>query len=414
MNILWINQFAVAPDQAGGTRHFSFARRLVRLGHDVTIVASDMNYLTRDVRPGSQGFQTEMREGVRFHWLGTGAHRGTRISRAFNFLRFASAVLSGPGFDKLPRPDVVIGSTPSPFAALAALRVARRIGATFVLEVRDLWPQTLVEIGNLSPYHPFVLLLGLIQKRLYRQASRIVTLLPGSRDEIVRRGGRADHVAWIPNGIDLDLCGAVAGAAPDDGRFDVVYAGAHGTANALDTIAQCAALLEHEGGRISFHLYGDGPEKARLATAARERGATNIRFHDPVPKAQVYAVLAKADAFVLVLKKSGLYRHGFSLNKLWDYMAAGRPIVFSADAAQNVVDEARCGVTVPAEDPQAMAGALKALADLPASERDAMGRRGRAFVEANHDIAGLARKLESVLNDALESRRPRRAARAGR
>lgn len=409
MNILWINQFAVAPDQAGGTRHFSFARRLVQSGHDVTIVASGMNYLTRDVRQGSQEFTTETREGVRFHWLSTGAHSGTRFSRALNLFRFASGILRVPGFDRLPRPDVVIGSSPSPFAALAALCVARRIGATFVLEVRDLWPQTLVEIGNLSRYHPFVLLIDAIQRRLYRNASRIITLLPGSRDEIVKCGGRADDIAWIPNGIDLDLCGAATRSAPDDGRFDVVYAGAHGTANALDTIVACAAILEREGSGTMFHLYGDGPEKARLAGVAIERGANNIRFHDPVPKAQVYEVLAAADAFVLVLKKSGLYRHGFSLNKLWDYMAAGRPIVFSVDAEQNVVEEARCGLTVPAEDAQAMAAAVRTLAGMSAEEREAMGRRGRRFVEEHHDIAGLAQRLENVLNDALGSTRRHKA-----
>lgn len=413
MNILWVNQFAVAPDQAGGTRHFSFARRLVQLGHDVTIVASGMNYLTRDVRPGSQGCSTEMRDGVRFHWLSTGTHSGTRSSRGLNLFRFASTVLRRPGFDGLPVPDVVIGSSPSPLAALAAMRVARKSGAVFVLEVRDLWPQTLVEIGNLSPYHPFVLLLDAVQRRLYRQASRIVTLLPSSREEIVRRGGRADHVVCIPNGVDLHLRGAVGRSAPVDGRFDVVYAGAHGTANSLDTIVDCAAILEREGSRITFRMYGDGPEKERLARSAIDRGAANIRFHDPVPKARVYEVLEAADACVLALKRSDLYRHGFSLNKLWDYMAAGRPIVFAADAPQNVVEVTRCGITVPAEDPREMADALRALAGSTANERDEMGQRGRRHVEEHHNVESLAGSLEAVLNDALDSARGRRAAGAG-
>jgi glycosyltransferase involved in cell wall biosynthesis len=401
MNILWVNQFAIAPDQAGGTRHFSFAKRLVELGHDVTIVASDMNYLTRGVRRGSQAYSTETRDGVRFHWLGTGAHSGTHSSRALNLFRFAATVLRRPGFDGLPEADVVIGSSPSPLAALAALRVARRTGAVFVLEVRDLWPQTLVEIGNLSPYHPFVLLLGVIQRRLYGQASRIITLLPASREEIVKRGGRADRITCIPNGVDLHLRGALAGSAPVNGRFDVVYAGAHGTANALDAIVDCAAILEREGSGITFHLYGDGPEKERLARSANDRRAANIRFHDPVPKARIYEVLAAADACVLALKKSGLYRHGFSLNKLWDYMAAGRPIVFAADAPRNVVDVAGCGFTVPAEDPRAMADALTALAGLSARDRDEMGQRGRRYVEEHHDVDRLAGTLEGVLNEAL-------------
>ena len=401
MNILWVNQFAIAPDQAGGTRHFSFAKRLVELGHDVTIVASDMNYLTRGVRRGSRAYSTEMRDGVRFHWLSTGAHSGTRSSRALNLFRFAATVSQRPGFDLLPEADVVIGSSPSPLAALAAMRVARRIGAVFVLEVRDLWPQTLVEIGNLSPYHPFVLLLTVIQRRLYRRASRIVTLLPASREEIVKRGGRADHITCIPNGVDLRLRGAIRGSAPVAGRFDVVYAGAHGTANALDTIVECAAILEREGSAITFHLYGDGPEKERLARSAIDRGAANIRFHDPVPKAAIYEILAASDACVLALKKSDLYRHGFSLNKLWDYMAAGRPIVFAADAPRNVVDVAECGLTVPAEDPQELADALKALAGLSAPERDEMGQRGRLYVEEHHNVERLAGTLEGVLNQAL-------------
>lgn len=410
MNILWVNQFAVAPDQAGGTRHFSFARRLVQLGHDVTIIASGMNYLTRDVRPGSRDYTTEMRDGVRFHWLSTGAHSGTRSSRGVNLFRFASTVLRRPGFDTLPKADVVIGSSPSPLAALAAMRVARKSGAVFVLEVRDLWPQTLVEIGNLSPYHPFVLLLDVVQRILYRRASRIVTLLPTSREEIVRRGGRADHVVCIPNGVDLHLRGDVARAEPVDGRFDVVYAGAHGTANSLDTIVDCAAILEREGSPIMFRMYGDGPEKERLERSTSDRGASNIRFHAPVPKAKVYEILAGSDACVLALKRSDLYRHGFSLNKLWDYMAAGRPIVFAADAPQNVVEATRCGITVPAEDPQEMADALRTLAGSTATERDDMGQRGRRHVEEHHNVERLAGSLEAVLNDAVDSARGGRAA----
>jgi glycosyltransferase involved in cell wall biosynthesis len=230
-------------------------------------------------------------------------------------------------------------------------------------------------------------------------------LLPGSREEIAKRGGNAGHIVCIPNGVDLQLCGAVAPPAPVAGRFNAVYAGAHGTANALDTIVECAAILELEGSPVVFNLYGDGPEKERLARSARDLGATNVRFHDPVPKRKIYEILATADACVLALKDSALYRHGFSLNKLWDYMAAGRPIVFSADTTQNDVELARCGMTVPAEDPQAMAGAFRALAGFSAAERDEMGRRGRRHVEEHHDVQGLADRLEGVLRDALESAR---------
>jgi len=172
-----------------------------------------------------------------------------------------------------------------------------------------------------------------------------------------------------------------------------MYLGAHGQANALDVLIKGAKIVQNQGYRdIHFVLIGDGPEKPRLVALANELGLENIEFRESVPKSSVSKVLCEADALVAVVHPR-FFTSGGSLNKLPDYMASGRPVIFTASAANNPVEEARCGLTVPPQDPEALADAVLKLSQMPKEEREAMGRRGREYVEKYHAIPVLAEKL---------------------
>ena len=196
----------------------------------------------------------------------------------------------------------------------------------------------------------------------------------------------------------------------EDGPLVVTYAGAHGPVNALDTVLDTAAALGRtQPGRWEFRLIGDGVEKLRLESRAASEGIASIRFLDPVPKSEIYALLDEADIFVLPLTRGELFRHGVSPNKLFDYMATGRPIVYAVDSSNDPVTECGAGIRVPPEDPSAMADALKQLQALAADERFAMGMRGRRYAADNHDLHALAARLEKVLvSSVADKRRPSR------
>jgi glycosyltransferase involved in cell wall biosynthesis len=404
MKVWIINQYVIAPGQAGGTRHHCLARELVKQGHEVTIVASSFDHYTRKETRLVDGqlYETEVSDGVTFVWLRTPPYPGNTIARMWNMLVFAWRVLQRKGFRNLPRPDVIWGSSPHLFAALAAERVAFRLKVPFVLEVRDLWPQSLIELGSVSPRHPIARGLLCIEKHLYRRAKHIISLLQGAPDHMVSKGARRDDITWIPNGMDVDLFPQPA-PLPNNPVFTVMYAGAHGLANALDPILDAAGILQREGyqDRILFRFVGDGPSKPGLRARALAEGIHIVQFEDSVPKVRMFETLSGADAFVVCMKASPLYRWGISLNKVFDYLACARPIVFAGDSPYNQVSAAGAGLTVPPENGRAIADAIKKLLETPVVERAEMGLKGRRHVEEFYSMEVLGRRLEQVLRLAV-------------
>jgi len=327
------------------------------------------------------------------------AYRGN-MARLWNMFVFAFEVWVGLGTRKLRKPDIVIGSSLTLFAALAAEQLARRKGVPFILEIRDLWPQTLIDIG-MRLHHPAVVMFGLIERHLYRHADKIVTLLPNASEYMVPKGARATDISWIPNGVDVELMPLPRPPMSHD-VFTVMYAGSHGMTDALEPVLDAAAILNKEApGRFCFRFVGDGPNKRELRRRVETENIANVVFDDPVPKRDVFCILQDADAFIINTRKTDLYRYGISPNKLHEYMAAARPTVFAGSSHNNPIAEAAAGITVAPGDSRAIATAVKTLAAMSDDERWNMGLRARRYIEEHHDFTGLARRLERVLQDAL-------------
>jgi len=404
---LWIvNEYAVSPLEPGGTRHYSLARGLVALGHEVELIASARNNFTGNV---AQVSNSDI-DGVSLTFVAAeklpipAIGRG-RVASMLAFARSLRRVLQ----NRSSRPDVLIGSTPNLFVATAAYLEARRMGVPFVLEVRDIWPETLVDLGGYSRWNPGVLLFDVLARFLYRRADHVITLLPFAGEHIKAKGGSDKRITWVPNGIDLGLLpslGQESAVADGTGPFTITYAGAHGLANALDAILDAARLLdERHPGRYHFRFIGNGHDKSRLVERASTEGIANVSFLDPVPKRDVYRFLVDSDALVVNMNEGGLYRFGISFNKLFYYLAVGRPIVFGSAARNDPVRDAGAGLCVAANDVGALAQAVEQLAGLPAEEREKMGARGRAYVEEHHDMTKLAARLSDVLESLVSQHR---------
>jgi glycosyltransferase involved in cell wall biosynthesis len=413
MRIWILNHYAVTPGQGSGTRHYDMARWLVQRGHRVVIFASSFDHVSRVERLAPGRLRAEQNVGgVDFVWLRTVAYRTNSSRRIANMLSYAVHALSVQ--HRYARPDVVIGSSVHPFAGLAAYAIARIRACPFVFEVRDLWPQTLIDLGEMPADSLSARSLRKLERFLYRRAARVVTLLPRAEDYIVRSGIPRSRIAYIPNGVVIaDRSESPMGswyarlqAWRAGASFVAAYIGAHSYVYGLDVLLDAARpLRDRDGGWIGLVLVGDGPEKDRLVRRASRERLSNVLFLDPVPKRQVPALLRSVDAGIVHVRRNRVHRFGISFNKLFDYLASERPIIFACAAVNDPVAESGAGVSIEPDSPEAMAGALALMASTPVEERRAMGERGRAYVRRHHDIPMLADRLASVLEEEITAAR---------
>lgn len=398
MKIWIVHQYAIPPYQAGITRHFSFASYLIKKGHSVTIIAASFDHVKQQENRLDDDEQSRIEwvDGVKFVWLRTPAYKGNGAKRFWNMLAFAYKVYKKNALKEEEKPDLIWGSSPHLFAALTACLLAKRLRVPFILEVRDLWPQSLIDLGGISARHPVILLMRRIESYLYKQADKIISLLPAVAPYMIERGASAEKIVWLPNGAFLNNDVVPLKQKKD---FKVLYAGSHGLANNLDYLLDAAKIMQekYRDLPIQVQLLGDGPQKENLQARVLNESINNVRFLDAVPKTQVYDYLSGADALIILLKASPLFHWGISPNKLFDYMAVARPIVFGIETSHNPVEQASAGLTVSPNKAAEIADALVELFYLPIEARQEMGRCGRNYVEKNHDLQMLSEKLEVLL-----------------
>jgi glycosyltransferase involved in cell wall biosynthesis len=300
--------------------------------------------------------------------------------------------------------DLVWGTSPPIFQAGTSwlLAVVRR--APFVFEVRDLWPAFAVEVGVL---HQRVLIRAAeaFERFLYRRADLVIVNSPGFIDHVTRRGAR--RVEVVPNGSDTTMF-EHAGVGNKfrqennlEGKYILLYAGAHGLSNDLGIVLEAAAKLG-DMPDVSFVLVGDGKEKPGLEARARAMGLNNVIFLPPVPKMKMPDVLAAADACLAILKPIPIYGTVYP-NKVFDYMAAGRPVILAMTGViRAVVESAQAGIPIDPGDPLALANAVRFLAAHPEDARK-MGMNGRRCVQEQYDRQVIGEKFARILEKLLES-----------
>lgn len=410
MHVLLIHQAYAGPRDPGGTRHHELATYLASRGHRTTIIASEVSYLTGTAVAAGD---TEETPGVRVIRLpGSELHRSF-VARGTAFAQFGARALQTAL--SIPDVDVVWGTTPPLPQLMPAWLASLRSKGGLVVEERDLWPEFAIGMGVLKP--GAVTDGALAFKRwVYRRAKRVVINSPGFLPFLKSYGVDEAKIHVVPNGVDPapfdpELRGEEHRAAwGADDRFVALYAGALGPANALDVVLDAADELR--GTRALFVLVGDGKARPDLERAASERGLDNVRFVPAVPKDQVPGVLAAADACLACLRDIPLFRTTYP-NKVFDYMAAGRPTLLQIDGViRQVVEEAHAGLFVPPGDAHALASAVRQMMDHPDAARE-MGRRGRKVVCERFDRRLQGEQIEALFAELVPSApRARRAAKS--
>ena len=388
MKILLINQVFVSPNEPGHTRHFEMGKYLKECGHELVIVASDLNYQTGQRTVERHGLYAEQNfDGVRVlrSYIYPAIHRSYfwRVVAFFSFM--FSSILTAM---RVKDVDLVLGTTPPIFQAVSAWVVATLRRKPFLLEVRDLWPEFGISMGVLK--NPIIIALSRwLEMFLYKRATHILVNSPAYREYMLTKGVPANKVTYIPYGTDVDMFNpSIDGSSIRkelglEGKFVVLYAGALGQANDIDTLLRAAERLKQEED-VSFVLFGDGKERARLESEAKNKNLHNVIFAGTRPKRDMPLIVASADACLAILQDIPAFRTTYP-NKVFDYMAAGRASIIVIDGiTRELIESSQGGVFVKPADDAMLAQKILGLARNPEKVKE-MGANAREYLVKNLD-----------------------------
>lgn len=394
-------------------RHSYFAQQLGNRGHNVKLFATSFKHNDfKEIKkyPDDKYSFKESEESYQRVWIKTSPYKGNGLKRLFNQISFAYR--SYKVGSKMKKPNIIIGSSVHLFTCLAAFFLAKKHNVPFIFEVRDLWPQTLIDLGVLSNKNPVTIFFRFLEKFLYKKADKIISVLPEGDKYISSLGINKEKIVHIPNGVDLiwfdnNAEGEIENEKLNDFFINTEgliysYTGAHGLANGLETLVKAAKKIQNKGIKgINFLLVGSGPEKDRLIKLAKQYNLKNLTFIPRVNKNIVPKILIKSDVCLFHLRETPVFKYGISSNKIFDYLASGKPMISALKATFDFADVANCGIAILPENPEKLADAVIKMSKMTESERKKFGENGRKFVEQNHDYAILADRLLKVIEEVM-------------
>lgn len=405
MRIVFFTHYYPPEVNAPASRTSEHARVWARDGHDVTIVTCAPNHPSGKVYPGYRNrlMQREMQDGIEIVrvWTYLAANEGF-ARRTANYVSYAlSSALALP---RIAKPDVVVSTSPQFFCGLTGLLAKFVLRVPWVLEIRDLWPESIVTVGAMKKGR-VTRFLEWLERLAYRRADGIVSVTDSFVPHISERGG-AGKIAVIKNGANLDFFRAGADSSDTrrklglEGKFVAAYVGTHGMAHGLDTILDAAKLLEASDPDIVFLLVGDGAERARLEKRKDDMGLANVLMLGQLPKADMPGIWSATDASIIHLRKDDLFKKVLP-SKMFEAMAMSCPIVLGVEGeASDVLKEAGAGLAIEPGDAQQLASAVRQLARDPELCRR-LGAQGAAHVREHYDRSVLAKRYIGILNAAV-------------
>jgi glycosyltransferase involved in cell wall biosynthesis len=408
MNIWIFNHYAIAPGSSGGTRHYDLAKELVKQGHEVTIFASSFDHQTRKnkhITNSADKYKKETFNGVQYIWTKTYPYQRNDWRRVVNMLSYMFRVLY---YSKKASecPDVVVGSLMHPLAAFIGYVIAKKKGSKFYFEERDLWPQTLIDLGKVSKRNPIVWFLSMLELFLYKKADRVIVLFDKAVNYVEQRGINREKITYLPNGVDLTRYNEEAMPIPTEieeilvglkDKFIAIYTGTHGLANNLDAILETAKILKKQKkDQIHFLLVGDGPEKKRLMKYRDEEVLDNVTFIPSVAKEQIPTILKHTDVGLLPLQDSPVFKWGISPNKMFDYMASKLPVMLLCDLDGSQIEKSGGGSVIRNDFSKTLANELLKYEEDREGTKE-KGQKAFLYVEKHHSWKSLSVKFLEML-----------------
>lgn len=404
MKIWLINHYAVPPQYYPLARQNYFARYLMQAGHEVTIFAastvhnSDLN-LIEDNTP----YREDVVDGVHYVLIRCKSYHGNGVSRILNMLEFARKL---PGVcNKYPRPDAIVATSMPPMSCAAGIKLARKYGCRGIAEIADLWPESIVAYGIAGPRNPAVLYLRRLEKWIYTKSDAVVFTMEGAYDYIKEQHWESavprSKVHYINNGVDLELFDynrehfkAEDKDLEDPETFKVVYTGSIRRVNGLGLLLDTAKEVKNP--RVRFLIWGDGDERAALEQRVRDEHIDNVIFKGRVEKKFVPSIVSRADVNFAHNIPSPLFRFGISFNKMFDYLAAGKPVLSDFPCPYNPAVAYGAGLDVQRPGAATVARRVEEMATMGQEEQETLSHNALLAAQ-DYDFKKLTDKLLDVI-----------------
>lgn len=403
MVIWYISKYASPQKYFFGTRHFYLAEEWVKMGNEAYIFTSNSSHLTDKLPQFKDKFFFEVINGIKTYWINTfsiNSGSSSSIKRVLSWFDFERKLLL---LDKknISKPDVVIISSLSLLSVISGLYFSRKYKAKFIFEVRDIWPLSLMKLGNISKSHPFVLFLSIIEKLGYRKADAIVGTMPNLKEHVEQIIGKTDKCFTIPQGYSEDFYANqekvneifIQQYIPKN-KFTVAYTGTLNVNNPIDVLLDSAVKLKDE--EVYFLIVGEGNRKNELVEKYKE--FKKIKFAPYIPKNQINDLLRNYVDVAFDSFESDLAKFGLSRNKWIDYMLAGKPIICSYSGFQSMINEADCGSFVKYNDVNLLSEKILEYYKMPKTELLEMGESAKKYVLQNRSFRKLAQDYLDLIN----------------
>lgn len=408
MNILIVSKYAVIDKYNNGapSRLLKLAKEFKKLGHNVILITSNSRHCGKF--PNSPSiYNYEIIDGVKVIWI-----RVLQYKKSASFKRLLSWIdfevkLFRLGIRNIDNPHVVIISSLSIFTIFFGYYIKKRLRSLLVFEVRDIWPLTMCEEGSFPKWHPLVVLIGGVEKFAYKNADLIVGTMPRLDIHVKNILGYEKPFLCSPIGCDPkdhQNCDTILQNPFDEmfpiNRFIIGYAGSLGLTNALDTFIKAIKILNNQDPKIYFVIAGDGDQKERYMKELKN--CDNVTFIDRIDHKMIRFFLDNCDALYLSTKMSKVWEYGQSMNKVVDYMLAGKPIIASYSGYPSMINESGCGIFVKTHNVDDLISAIGYIKNLSPEEREEMGKKGQKWICEHRTYDKLAReyieKIRKLLN----------------
>ena len=411
MKRLWvINQFANLPSGSGGSRHYSLAKNLKNNNWDTTIIAGSIEHNTGYQRlKSNEKIKLENVEGIDFLWIKLNHHKSFSLRRrALNMIYFFLKLVFFNFNNFIQKPDLIIGSSVTPFAALGGYLLSKRYKVSFIYEVRDLWPKTLIEMKVIKPNSMISKVFDFIDTFLAKRSSKILVLMPGGIEFYKSKGITKKKVFWISNGVDYKKKIEFK-KIPEDKSFNITYTGSMGPSNSLETILYAINYLNKfpiYKNNVNLRLIGSGSSKEKLIKIKDELNLENIYFEKPVSKNKIHEILSSSDALILTMNNiPELYKYGISFNKIFDYLLSARPILISSCTKYDPIRSSNSGLISDAGDHISLGKNIIKIINMSETCKSEYGENGRRYVLENFLYQDLANRLSKILNECIKNKK---------
>lgn len=410
MKIWLINHYAVPIKYYPLARTTNFAKYLTKQGHNVTIFAassvhnSDLNLIS-----DKSTFVELNVDSIKYVLIKTSQYKGNGLSRIINMFQFASRLPKV--CERFDKPDIIMASSATPMACTAGIKLSKKYKRKCIAEVSDLWPESFVAYELIKKNNPLLKLMYLYEKRMYKNADKIIFTMEGGKDYIVEKkwdieqGGPIDlkKIHYINNGVDIEAFNMNLHnhwLHDDDldctDLFKVVYVGSVRKANNLDKILDTAQLIKNKN--IKFLIWGTGDEIETLKSKLNEEKIKNVVFKGYVDKKYIPSILSRSDLNFLILKELELFRFGLSPNKIFDYIASGKPLLIIGKASYSFVEKYQCGIQIDSDNPKTVAGEIDRFAAKPKEEHEVYCGNSLKAAQ-NYDFKQLTNKLLKIISE---------------